>query len=435
MADNLAGAALADALWAKTHSHASDFAPLSGNRRVDVAVIGGGFTGLSTALHLATAGVSVTLLEAEVPGFGASGRNTGEVVPGWSKHSPDDILREFGAERGERMNQWVQESARLVFELIQRHDIACDAVQRGWLMPASNPARLAAARAKHDQWAGRGANVEFLDRERTVALTGSEHYLGAWLHRDGGTLHPLAYARGLAEAATTAGAAIHGHSPAVAIEAGVAGGYQVRTPDGSLECEQVVLATNAYADRLWPDLARAFVPLRLFQTATAPLGDNVARSILPEGHGISDSQRVLWAFRKDAEGRVVTGVTPLTVWASHAHMRSMATHQLRTVFPQVGEPQIDHFWNGVVAVTLDRLPRFATLASGIHAGFGYSGRGIAMATGMGKVLAERVMGTPADALALPQTPLGKVPVQRLAVPIARLRAWLWRMQDRWEDRN
>lgn len=391
-------------------------------------MIGGGFTGLSAALHLAEAGVDAVLLEAEAPGFGASGRNNGQVVPAYSRHTPDEVVAEFGSERGEALNAWVQDAAALVFDLIDRHGIDCDAAQNGWLMPAHTESRLAVVRTKHDQWARRGAPVALLDKAETAALTGSEHYIGAWLHRGGGNINPLDYTRGLARAAINAGAAIHAASPATAVER-AAGTWRVTTPTGAVEADSVILATNAYSGDLWPGLARSVVPLRLLQAATKPLGDNVARTILPERQGISDARRVLWAFRKDGAGRIVTGAAPLMP-GFRGPLRDLCAAQLKAVFPQAGDAEFEHLWDGKVAVTLDRLPRFHELAEGVYTGLGYSGRGIAMATAMGKLLAERVQGTPASELAVPVSPLKPVPMRSLLIPLARVRMNWWRFLDR-----
>ena len=416
------------ALWSSTSAPPPDTPPLTGDRRADAVVIGGGFTGLSAALHLAKAGVDTVLVEAEAPGFGASGRNNGQVVPAYSRHNPDEIVAEFGSDRGEALNAWVQDAAALVFDLIERHAIDCDASQNGWLMPAHTESRLAVARAKHDQWAARGAPVALLDRAETAAITGSEHYVGAWLHRGGGNINPLEYTRGLARAALNAGAAIHAASPATAVER-TAGTWRVATPNGAVEADNVILATNAYSGDLWPGLARSVVPLRLLQAATTPLSDNVARTILPERQGISDARRVLWAFRKDDAGRIVTGAAPL-VPGYRGPLRDLCAAQLKAVFPQAGDAEFEHLWDGKVAVTLDRLPRFHEVAEGVYAGLGYSGRGIAMATAMGKLLAERVQGTPASDLPVPVSPLRPVPMRSLLIPMARVRMNWWRFLDR-----
>jgi len=418
------------ALWAATAAPAPDTPPLTADRRADVCVIGGGFTGLSTALHLAEAGVDTVLLETAHPGFGASGRNHGQVVPSYSRDNPDGIVARFGKERGEALNQWVQDSCCLVFDLIRKHGIDCDAIQNGWLMPAHNEERLAVIRAKHDQWAARGAPVALLDRDETAAIIGSEHYIGTWLHRNGGNIQPLSYARGLARAALTAGAAVHSASPVQTVTR-AGSDWRVTTPKGTVTADKVVVATNAYGGDLWPELARSVVPVRLFQTATAPLSDNIARSILPHGHSISDSRRALWAFRKDRQGRMVSGGTPIFTFDVRGTQRRMVTEHILKVFPQVGEVRLEHIWDGRVAVTTDRLPHLHELAEGVYAGLGYSGRGIAMATGMGKVLAARVRGTPMEGLPVPATPVKPLPMHALSIPIARLNlGWL-----RWQDRG
>ena len=205
-------------------------------------------------------------------------------------------------------------------------------------MPAHNAARLAVARQKHDQWAARGAPVEFLDRSRIADLTGSPHYIGAWMHKGGGNIQPLSYTRGLARAAQKAGAAIHAASPALAVERH-GNAWRVKTPGGTVTAEKVVLATNAYVNGLWPALAKSFVPVRLFQSATTPLSDNIARSILPQGHSISDSRRVLWSFRKDRDGRVVAGAAPVFTFDIRRRVATMVAGHIKTVFPQVGEMQ------------------------------------------------------------------------------------------------
>ena len=150
-------------LWTDTASPAPETRPLTGSRQADVVVVGGGYTGLSAALHLAENGADVMLLEAEVPGFGASGRNNGQVIPTYTRHNPDDVVRAFGTDQGERLNRWVSGSADLVFDLIRRHDIDCDAVQKGWLQPAHTESRMAGLRAKHDQWSARDASVAMID--------------------------------------------------------------------------------------------------------------------------------------------------------------------------------------------------------------------------------------------------------------------------------
>jgi glycine/D-amino acid oxidase-like deaminating enzyme len=417
-------------LWTHTAPPGPETPALQGERTADVAIVGGGFTGLSTALHLAQQGTDVRLVEAGEPGFGASGRNNGQVIPAYGRHNPDDVVREFGKEAGERLNQWVAGSADLVFDLIRQHEIDCDASQEGWLQPAHAASRLAGIRSKYEQWAARGAPVDWLDGEASRHLTGSAYYRhGAWLHRSGGHIQPLSYARGLARAAIAAGAHLHGNSPANAIES-IGGKWRLTCPTGSITADNIVIATNGYERGIWPNLRRSIVPFRTFHAATAPLTDNVARTVLPSGHGLSDTRQALWAYRKDRFGRVVVTASPLTTFAARSAITRSTVERISTAFPQIERPEPEYIWEGTIAMTADRLPRFHELAGGAYAGLAYSGRGIAMATAMGKLLADRIMGTPASDLPVPASAVKPLPMHDLAAPLSRALLLLYRWRDK-----
>lgn len=415
-------------LWTATAPDAMPTEPLRGEAKADVAVVGGGYTGLSAALHLAERGVDVALLEAQDMGFGASGRNNGQVIPTYSRQNPDEMVRKLGPNTGERLNAWVAGTAQLVFDLIAKHDIDCDAAQQGWLQPAHRPGRMAGIRAKYEQWAKRGAPVELLDAERTRELTGSPLYHGAWLHKEGGHIQPLSYARGLARAAAAAGARLHGHSPALSLDRH-GDRWRLRTPEGSLAAETVLLATNAYTDTLWPTLKETIIPLRSFHAATAPLGDNAAKTVLPENHGYSDTRQALWAFRKDRDGRLITTAAPLFTAGAVGNVRHDTAARIAKVFPQAAGIPVDYVWEGRIAMTVDRLPRFHELSGGVYAGLGYSGRGIAMATAMGKLLADRATGLAASEVPLPPTSTTPLPMHGLMVPLSRAMVLYYRWKD------
>ncbi len=416
-------------LWTHTAEPSPETPPLDGDATADVVVVGGGFTGLSTALHLAERGAQVVVLEAEGPGFGASGRNNGQVIPAYVRHNPDDIVRLFGEERGARLNDWVGGSAQLVFDLIRKHVIQCEAAQNGWLQPAHRPSRMGAIRNKQSQWAARGAPARLLSGEETEALTGSPYYRhGGWIHDEGGHIQPLGYARGLARAAIAAGARIHGRSPASAIER-ADGKWRVRTAKGAVSADAVILATNGYTETLWPRLRQSIVPFRTFHAATAPMSDNVARSVLPQNHGLSDTRQALWAFRKDQGGRLITTAAPISPIGAVSKIAATTKARLEEAFPQIGEIDVAHVWEGYIAVTPERLPRLHELAGGVFAGMGYSGRGIAMATAMGRTLAERAMGASADAVAPPPSPVKTLPMHDVVAPLSRAMIGYYRWKD------
>lgn len=416
-------------LWSHTAVAPPQSHRLQGETRADLVVVGGGFTGLSAALHAAEAGADVVLLEAQDAGFGASGRNNGQVIPTYARHSPDDIVRLYGEERGERMNAWVAGSADLVFDLIRRHGIECEAEQHGWLQPAHAASRMAGVRAKHDQWARRGAPVEMLDGSQTASMTGSDYYRhGGWMHRSGGHIQPLGYARGLAHAAIRAGVRLHDRSPAEALErTGTA--WRVRTPGGTVTAGKIILATNAYTGDLWPGLRQTIVPVRTFHAATRPLGDNVRATILPGGHGLSDTRQALWAFRLDRSGRLITTAAPLFTIGARTVLNRSTAARIAQVFPQVDDAAPEHIWEGNIAMTVDRLPRYHELADGLFAGLGYSGRGIAIGTAMGKLMAGRATGLPREELPVPEAPLRRLPAHGLIVPLSRAMLLLYRWRD------
>ena len=245
---------------------AADFAPVAGTVRADIAVVGGGYTGLSAALHLAEAGRDVAVIEARTPGWGASGRNGGQVIAG-VKHDPEALLALFGASVGGRMVATVGAAPDAVFGLIARHGIACDAVRTGWIQPAVSAATLGVSRERVRQWRAAGADVSLLDAAEIARLLGSQAYVGGMLDRRGGTVQPLSYARGLAAAAVRAGARIFAGSPATGLER-AGSGWRLAVPGGEVVAERVILATNAYADRLHDGLRRSVVAVPSWQVAT-----------------------------------------------------------------------------------------------------------------------------------------------------------------------
>ncbi|HKX03750.1 MAG TPA: FAD-dependent oxidoreductase, partial [Methylomirabilota bacterium] len=204
---------LPDSLWTATATPAASYPRLEGEERADVCIIGGGFTGLSAALHLAEGGASVVVLEAGVVGSGASGRNGGQVIPGL-KLDPGELEAEFGAERGARLTELVGGAADFVFDLVRRHRIECDARQDGWIKACHSEAALRAARHTAAEWSRRNGAVEAIDRVRIAELTGTDAYIGGFVDHRGGVVQPLSYTRGLARAAQLAGARIHERSVA-----------------------------------------------------------------------------------------------------------------------------------------------------------------------------------------------------------------------------
>ena len=424
---------LPPSLWAATAAPPVAAPPLEGEERIDAAIIGGGYTGLTAALHLAEAGAKVGLLEAREPGWGASGRNGGQVIAGL-KYDPDELAAMLGRERGEKLAAAAGGSADLVFALIRRHAIACEAEQSGWIHACHSAAALARAERRAAQWHRRGVAMRLLERAEAQVLLGTDAYVGGILDPRGGKLQPLSYARGLARAAITSGARIHGGSPARSLTR-VNAAWRIATDRGALLAERVLLATNAYTDDLWPGLRRSVIPLQSLQVATRPLSDNVRRSILPQGHVVSDTRRLLLYFRMDGAGRLIfggRGTFGERIVAGHVRHVEQAMHRL---FPQVGQPGRDFLWAGHVAVTIDQLPHLHELAPGLMAALGYNGRGVAMATLLGRLAAERMLRGDAADTDFPLTPLRPVPLHGARLPLLGAIMQYHRLRDTLDSRT
>jgi glycine/D-amino acid oxidase-like deaminating enzyme len=362
---------------------------LDGDVQADVVVVGGGITGLSTALHLAERGAKVVLLEAEEPGWGASGRNGGQVNPGL-KHDPDRVERDYGKDLGGRMNAFAGDAPAFVFDLIERHDIRCDARRNGTLRAAIRAKHAAQVRATAEQLARRGAPVELLEGSSLERATGTARYRVAMLDRRGGDLNPLSYTRGLARAALGAGAHLHGGTRALAMKrAGAV--WQVDTTTGTVSARQVVLTTNGYTDDLWPNLRRTIVPLFGAIAATAALPDAIARGVMPSRAVLYESGTVTVYYRVDTGQRLLIGgrgpMREISATSNIPHLLAYA----RTLWPVLVQAEWSHAWGGRLAMTPDRYPHIHEPAEDVLICLGYNGRGIAMGTAMGAQLARRLM--------------------------------------------
>lgn len=418
-------------LWPATAPRAAEPPPLEGACETEVVAIGAGFAGLATALALAERRVPVVVLEAGLPGAGASGLSGGQVIPGL-RHHRADLVAAYGETLGRRLYGFGAGAADAVWDVVARYAIDCEADRGGWIQGAENAAALAEAGRRVRSWEAAGAPVALLDRDETRACTGAEGYVGGWIHRGGGTVQPLAYARGLAAAAIAAGAIVHARSAALRILAEGAG-WRVETARGSVRARRVLIATNALTGGLWPGLARTILPVWSYQAATAP-GAAAAHGLLAGTAAVSDTRRVLRYFRRDAAGRVVVGGKGLLRAPRSAADFALQRRMLARLFPALGEAPFAHWWGGQVAVTLDRLPRLFALAPGVWATFGCNGKGVAWCTATGAPLADLLSGVPARDLPLPpEEKLREIPFHALKTVYAAAGSLWLRLQDRFAD--
>lgn len=418
-------------LWAGVTPPRTPAAPLAGEVRADVAIIGAGFTGLSAALALAERGRSVVVIEAAAVGWGASGRNNGQVIPTMTGAEPDAMARSHG-ETGERFAQLVSDSASALFDLVRRHAIACEAEQSGWFQPAHSPGRVKLSAARVEAWARRGAPVRLLDAAETATLVGSTDWYGGMLNTSGGHLNPLAFARGLADAGLAAGARLYEGTPATALEKSAAG-WIVTTPNGRVIADRVLLATNGYTDwftpSLAPRIAHSLIPVLSWQMATAPQPEALRASVLPGRQALSDTHGDLRFFRWDARGRLVTGGALMFPFDGARRLQKLVGERLAEIFPTMGVPTFDYVWNGRIGMTADRMPRFHRIDEGLWTWEACNGRGVALSTALGTVFADALDGADPKDLPIPLTAIRPYPFHGPATLVAPLMLAWYRFKD------
>ena len=418
---------LPPSLWAATARPAPETPPLDASRQADVAIVGAGYSGLAAALHLAEAGVSVVVLETGEPGWGASGRNGGQVIPGL-KFDPDELVAMFGPKAGEHLVDVAGGAPDTVFDLIARHGIDCEARRCGWIQPAFAAADLGLIARRAEQWQRRGAPVAVLDRDTVRKLVGSPIYHGGWIDRRAGSVQPLSYSRGLARVAQKAGALVCGGSRVIALARDGAR-WKVTTAHGpTVSAERVLLATNGYTDALWPRLRQTVIAANSFQVATRRLPDKLLRMVLPEGHVASDTRRLLLYYRCHHGRLIMGGRGPFREPAGPPDYRHLE-RVIGLLFPQLKGTRCEFYWTGRVALTRDHVPHVHQPAPGLTVFLGYNGRGVAMATTLGTLVAKNLIAPADNPLPLPITGVHPIPLHSLHRIYATAILQMYRLSD------
>ena len=394
-------------LWRATAPMRAVCAPVHGAEQADFVIIGGGFTGLSAAYHLAETGHSACIIEAREIGWGASGRNGGQVNPALPVPTPDALFAAYAPHHAEALAQLSLGSADFLFELIKRHNIDCDARQMGWIRTHHATAAKHAAEISAAKWSEFGADISVLSSAETAELTGTARYNSATLTHRGGLVHPLKLAYGLAELVQSQGVTLYENSPVTSIEK-TGDGWRVLCEGGMITASKILLATNAYShlfgnktDGFTHQLARSIIPLSPIQIATEPLDEALVNHILPHGHSISDSRRMIMYARKEADNRIIYGSIGMRKGNGQLSGFDWLKQDAERTFPHLADVDWPYHWGGQIAITDNRLPHLLQLDDGVIAGLGYNGRGVAMAHVMGKILADAATATTADALPLP----------------------------------
>ncbi|OIS91755.1 NAD(P)/FAD-dependent oxidoreductase [Brucella cytisi] len=410
-------------LWWNVAGEAKpDHPKLNGVHEADVVIVGGGFTGISSALFLAERGKTVVVLEARHVGFGASGRNGGQVIPGL-KHDPEDLLANYGPEQGRRMIDLVGGVGDLVFGLVREHEIQCSPVRAGWIQAAHSQLATAAVHKRARQWQTQGVEVEILDRAQIAKLSGTERYFGGWRDPRAGALQPLDYVRGLARAATARGVQIFEDSSVTSLTP-ENGDWIAKTTNGSVRAREALVATNAYTGNLIPGLSQSILPVQSMLIATEPLSEKQRSEIMPGGVVLSETRKIAFYMRQSEDGRfLIGGRGAVGMNEKKALMEALKAGMVR-LFPQLEGVGIDYHWSGHVALTMDGLPHLHNPAPGLHAMLGYNGRGVAMATAFGKMYAEYIAeGRP---MVYPTTNIPRLAWHAIRKPVMDLGIrWYW----------
>ncbi|MCP4382894.1 MAG: FAD-binding oxidoreductase [Hyphomicrobiales bacterium] len=405
-------------IWDKGDFHFPDSGCLTGVTEVDLAVVGGGIVGLSVALAAATAGVSVAVLEGQRVAAGASGRSSGFVVPALRTLPRGQSLADaLGEEKARRFRHLVAGSARGVFDLIDRHGLQVPTARAGWVVAAHTPDAI--TRLGSDA----SDNVTVLSVEEIRRLTGIAGWYGGVVYGDGGAVDPAAYARGLAAAATKAGALIREHCPVMALHVNADERVALDWSGGQVRARHVVVATNGMRPPL-PDLADAVVPVAIYQMVTVPLPLPIRQAVLGGGHVVTDTRRNSVALRWTPDGRLLTGglIGPSlgsgVRAAAHFYERRLA----RFLDPALREtgltPEIlraDQVWSGRIALTGTGLPFVYQAAPATTAIVACNGRGIALGTALGMEVGRFVAAGLGSAR-------GEVDLEALPVPTCTPRA-------------
>jgi glycine/D-amino acid oxidase-like deaminating enzyme len=385
--------------------------PLRDNVDADAAVVGAGYTGLSAALSLAERGRRVVVLEAHEPGWGAAGRNGGQVNAGF-KHEPDQVERDLGPVYGPRMVRLAGSAPDYLFGLIDRLGIDCEARRAGTVRAARRLRHRAALADSVQQWARRGVELQLWNGRQIAQATGTDQFVAATFDPRGGAVNPLGLARGMAAAAIAAGARIHGDSRVLALERAGAG-WRVRTAGGSVRADSVVLATDGYTDDLWPGLRTSIIPIYSSIIASEPLPPALGEAVLPGNVVVYESGDLTVYYRRDRDGRLLMGgrgrQRNSSTRSDYAHL---VRHAIR-LWPQVASLNWTHWWSGQFALTPDFYPRFHRPAPGLFIALGYSGRGVALGAAVGAELAAAAAGAAPESLSIPATRIARVPFHPL----------------------
>ncbi|WP_421684361.1 FAD-binding oxidoreductase [Stutzerimonas urumqiensis] len=394
----------------------------------DVCIVGAGYTGLSTALFLAEKGFKVAVVEAAKVGFGASGRNGGQIVNSYSRDL-DVIEKTVPTDKAALIGSMAFEGGRIIHDLVTRYAIPCD-LKNGGVFAAFTQKQMRHLESQQVLWRRYGHDaLELLDRNAIRRTVACERYIGGMLDHSGGHIHPLNLALGEAQAIESWGGSIYEHSPATAIEREPR--PIVRTPEGSVTADYVVIAGNAYLGNLVPELAAKSMPCGTQVIATEPLAPEVASHLLPQDYCVEDCNYLLDYFRLSADKRLIYGGGVVYGARDPSDIAAIIRPKMLKTFPQLASVRIDYAWTGNFLLTLSRLPQMGRIGSNIYYSQGCSGHGVTFTHVAGKSLAEALSGQAERFDAFASLPHYPFPGGRsLRGPLSALGAAYYSLRDR-----
>lgn len=398
-------------VWETSAPAAAVLPVLDADLDCEVAVVGAGYTGLSTALHLAESGQRCVVLEAHEPGWGASGRNTGWLEPNWWMKKPSDITALFGADRGTELTRWVASGPQLLDRWIVRFGLQTEIDRCGLVLATDQPQKASALEAEAREWQAAGVSHDYLDSAAIQRYIRTNRYAGGLLLRNGATLNPLALSRELARACLSCGVEIFGRTVVAAI-AHEGSRWRLATSRGVVRCRQLVLATDAYTRDLWPALGESFATWHVAVIASEPYSR--LREILPGGAAFGDlGMGNIFTLRGVQGDRLVTSTfAPVRRSLSASAVAGPFMRKFRKVFPAELPPRWQHVHFGEIGLSRDMMPRVAQIGPQAWTAYGYSGTGMNLALLLGGELSRLVRADDASASRFPVTPIEPFAMRR-----------------------
>ena len=377
--------------YAASANQQLSYPPLQGEVRADVCIIGGGYTGLSSAIHLRKAGYNVVLLEANRVGWGASGRNGGHVGTG-QRAEQDQLEKWVGLDQAKALWQLGLEAVDTVSDLIDEYAIDCE-LKNGNLHVAAKPGDVKGLQEEVEHLSGVYGydKIRYVDSPELAELTSGQGFHGGTVDTGCKHLHPLNYALGLAAAADSLGATLHEGSRVLSYREGDK--VEVKTDQGTVTANFLVLACNGYLEKLEPRTAGRIMPINNYMLATEPLPEALARQLIRDDTSMSDSLFVINYWKLSADNRLLFGGGETYSRQFPSDIPGFVRKYMLKIYPELADSRIDYGWGGTLAITMNRMPDFGRLSSQVFYAHGYSGHGVPIATLAGKLLAEAISGT------------------------------------------